>query len=342
MRRATETKISFPALRITLGPHQAFACTATLRQVLSMLDVGDIVVHPLYKSSRHGSAIPIQALSRQLKRSLPILPAELTASLSGGFRFNPGPGQSASGELELETGVTIRLDEGDDLLLAMRDLARERLISTDQELLLTLCDDPAFEHSNRIASAVARRARLRSRSVPIAIRADRVTRFTHRVSEQLPLFKGRIEMHRSTISNRSKKLFTFSALRSANNRLLSTNIPAADRRTARQNATRFWRRLASTLPAWIHVADGTCKPFELRQNSLAGHGLFLQATAELGRALMEQYPQEWEVRVQKLSDVDLSRTGPLGSTLMAAGRLGRKEGDILELAAEMKRHLAMT
>jgi hypothetical protein len=57
---------------------------------------------------------------------------------------------------------------------------------------------------------------------------------------------------------------------------------------------------------------------------------------------MEQYPQEWEVRVQKLSDVDLSRTGPLGSTLMAAGRLGRKEGDILELAAEMKRHLAMT
>ena len=149
-------------------------------------------------------------------------------------------------------------------------------------------------------------------------------------------------MHRSTISNRSKKLFTFGALRSANSRFLSNSVPAADRRTALQNATRFWNRLSATLPAWVHVADGTCKPFELRQHSLAGHGLFLQATAELGRALMEQNPQEWEVRLQRLSDVDLSRTGPLGSNLMAAGRLGRKEGDILELAAEMKRHSAMT
>ena len=115
-----------------LSSHQNHLCTprgiclhcTTLRQLLSMLDVGDVVAHPLYKSSRHGSATPIQALSRQLKSSLPILPAELTASLSGGFRFNPGSGQSASGELELEPGVTIRLAEGDDSLLADAGISR--------------------------------------------------------------------------------------------------------------------------------------------------------------------------------------------------------------------------
>ena len=101
------------------------------------------------------------------------------------------------------------------------------------------------------------------------------------------------ETVRSTISNRSLKLFTLSAIYHATETLLSgrREEPFADRLAL---AVEFWTEVSKQIPDWKRAKAGEVSPAELRKNFVHAHAIALAALARAGKSLIEKYPRSWK------------------------------------------------
>jgi DNA sulfur modification protein DndB len=121
-------------------------------------------------------------------------------------------------------------------------------------------------------------------------------------------FSGLTEMEKSTISNRSTKLFTLSGIKHATRALLkkSSNekISAQDKSTAKE----FWDEVAKNLPDWKRAKNRTVATADLRQNFIHAHGVTLHALGLVGAHLLSEYSDNWKDILINLTNVDWLRS----------------------------------
>ena len=135
-------------------------------------------------------------------------------------------------------------------------------------------------------------------------------------------------MVKTTISNRSKNLFTFSALYQANELLLK---PFSDRsqKDRLQLAIDFWQAVQSAIPDWTSEIPRV----ELRKQTVHAHGVTLCAIASAGSRLVERFPKTWKRKLKKLRDIDWSRSNKhWEGKAMLGGRMTKSAASV-ELTA---------
>ena len=135
----------------------------------------------------------------------------------------------------------------------------------------------------------------RSRSIVFDHR-DELARLVKAVLTNVPVFTDLTEMARSTISNRSTKLFTFSGLYHATVILLSDRKqdPFGSRLTL---ATDFWLEVAKNVPDWSRASENKVTTAELRRGYVHAHALALAALARVGKSLIAKHPSDWRRRL---------------------------------------------
>jgi len=121
------------------------------------------------------------------------------------------------------------------------------------------------------------------------------------------VFKNLIETERSTLSARSRKLFTLSALHFATVELL-TDAQIEDFPMASQRSQEYWELVAAQIPEWGYVREAKMTAGEVRKDFIHCHAIVLQALGRSGRALYEQAPTEVSKRLQRLRKIDWSRS----------------------------------
>jgi len=163
---------------------------------------------------------------------------------------------------------------------------------------------------------------------------DPLADLSRALAEAVPLFAGRTEFEKTTISNRSGKVFTLSAIYAATGALLNNSGGEPIATPERDTAQRFWSTLTEVLPGWTDVVEGSLKPAELRAGYVHGHGVVLQALGSAGRALLAQ-EQDWEARL---------REGALASINWARSNADLWEGRALSdgRVSKASRHVALT
>src|SRR5690606_31356692 len=93
------------------------------------------------------------------------------------------------------------------------------------------------------------------------------------------VFRNLIETERSSLSQRSRKLFTLSALNFAVLEMLSAK-ELEDFTSASQKCLEYWEVVGELIPEWVHVRNGKMTAGEVRQDFIHSHAIVLQA---LGR-----------------------------------------------------------
>jgi len=174
---------------------------------------------------------------------------------------------------------------------------------------------------------------------------DPLADLSRTLAERVSLFAGRTEFERTTISNRSGKVFTLSAIYSATGALLDKSggdpITAPDRDTALQ----FWSTLAEELPGWTEVVNGSLKPWQLRAQYVHGHGVVLQALGIAGRALIRER-EDWEalLREGRLATIDWARsnTALWEGRALSGGRVSKASRHVALTTALMKTQLGLS
>jgi len=138
---------------------------------------------------------------------------------------------------------------------------------------------------------------------------DERSRLAKMVVIRSPVFRDVVEMEKTTLAKRSRKLFTLSAIYSAT----STLVEGIERDSLEELAAlaaEFWEEVAQQFPEWLQAREGKMSAGEVRQDFIHTHGVVLQAIGRAGNALLRRSRSDagWKRRLKKLSSLDWSRS----------------------------------
>jgi DNA sulfur modification protein DndB len=134
-----------------------------------------------------------------------------------------------------------------------------------------------------------------------------VTRELVRGNEVL---KNTTDFQKTSLSKRSKHLFTYSNIAGAVAELLRGNVSTRDLAKDVAMAREFFAELVKIFPDWKNVADDTDVASDVRDRSIATSGVVLHAIGRVGNKLLAENPEDWKPFVSKLSTIDWNRYAP--------------------------------
>ena len=160
-----------------------------------------------------------------------------------------------------------------------------------------------------------------------------------RVIEEVDVFKGVVEKERTAISNRSKALFTLSAICTATNELLTgLNLPLQEKV---ELAKDYWNAVGKYIVEWNKVKAGEMKSADVRKDYICSLSITLVALGYAGNAIIQQSPNTWEDHLKKLSDIDWRKTNPDWENLVFVnGRVAANRSTQKAMSNYIKNRLA--
>ncbi|MFN3194262.1 MAG: DNA sulfur modification protein DndB [Aureliella sp.] len=232
-----------------------------------------------------------------------VLPA-ITASIGAEFQFTPN-GESVSavsvGVLTIPIESTFEVHDGRYRCDALAKVIEQNPDLADEAISVVLYPDGA-QAQRRFGDIRAKQRRSARSERIVSDPSDEIAQITRDTIASVDAFTDSIEMVKTTISNRSKNLFTFSALYQANEMLLK---PFSDRsvRERTKLAVQFWNAVQRNILDWTSGVPRV----ELRKQTVHAHGVTLCAIAFAGAQIAERFPKTWERKLKKLQEIDWSR-----------------------------------
>ena len=185
------------------------------------------------------------------------------------------------------------------------------------------------------------RDRPRSQGIFFDLR-DETARITKALIQRVDVFKDMTETVRSTISNRSLKLFTFSGIYHATRALLAgkQDEPYLERLAF---AVDFWTEVAKLTPDWRRAKSRELSPAELRRKFIHSHAIALAALGRVGSSLAKSHPHSWKRKLRPLRTLSWARSNATlwEGRAMVAGRLSKTSVSIVLTGNAIKRHMEM-
>jgi DNA sulfur modification protein DndB len=202
------------------------------------------------------------------------------------------------------------INDGQHRRAAIEEALKERPELADETISVVFFVDQDLEHSQQLFADLNKHAVRPTKSLGILYdHRDPLADLCRRLINQVSIFKGLTEMERTSISNRSTKLFTLSSIFQATGELLkkkgkSTEITEAEARLAAE----YWTTLGEIIPEWRLAKEKQVSMAELRRDYIHVYGVVLHALGIVGASLLTQHPKTWQKRLQALTTIDWTRT----------------------------------
>ncbi len=272
--------------------------------------------------------------------------SSLTASIDASVEFEKFPGAQGAvgpGNLKIPMTAQLLLHDGLHRRTAIEATLKLKPELGEETISLVLFIDPGLRRSEQMFTDLKRNethsARLRS---ILCDHRDELARLVKALLTRVPIFTDLTEMARSTISNRSSKLFTFSGLYHATAILLNDRDqePFGSRL---ELAADFWSEVAKHVPDWQCAKQHEVTTAELRRGNVHAHALALAALARVGKALLVKQSGSWRQKLRPLATLDWSRenTKLWEGRAMLAGRISKARTCVILTGNAIKAHLGV-
>ncbi|MDO9035513.1 MAG: DNA sulfur modification protein DndB [Methanoregula sp.] len=219
--------------------------------------------------------------------------------------------ESKMGALVIPMTAQFLINDGQHRRAAIEAALKQRPELGNETISVVFFIDAGLKRSQQIFSDLNRHAVRPTKSISILYDyRDQFARFILEMANTLPIFKGFTDLEKTSISNRSTKMFTLSSIYQATEALLGKKskikkITASER----QSANDYWTEVTKNIPEWKRLAnhdDILCN--ELRGSYIHSHGIALHALGIAGRSLFEIYPDDWQAKLSRLEEIDWSRS----------------------------------
>ncbi|MFZ4470801.1 MAG: DNA sulfur modification protein DndB, partial [Pirellula sp.] len=269
----------------------------------------------------------------------------LTASIDGKVRFEAlgeDDGERNIGRLHVPMNSKFVINDGQHRRAAIEAALHENPDLGDETISVVFFLDVGLKRCQQMFADLNRHAIRPTPSLGLLYdHRDSWASIAKNVVSNVAIFTGLTEMERSTISNRSIKLFTLSGIHNATHTLLSSiDLPDDDARV--RLATEFWDIVGNLISDWTLAKDRKVSSAELRQDYVHSHTLALAALARVGNALLATETKDWKGKLKKLSSLDWSRGNrQWEGRAMSAGRLSKRNVNVTLTANLIKKHLGL-
>lgn len=337
----------FPAIRGVQARHEYYVSMCPLRLIPKLFLFNEEELVPELRAQRLLNRARIPEIGRYIVHNPDsYVFSAITTSIDADVTFTAlqTEGEAARiGLLHVPMSARFIINDGQHRRAAIEMALRERPELADESIAVVFFIDVGLERCQQMFSDLNRHAVRPSRSIGVLYdhRDDRAE-VARRVVGSLPVFKDTVEMERSTLSLRSRRLFTFSALYSATSALLQgLEIPKTSEKV--ELATSYWEAVSRQFPEWTRVQRSDLRASEVREDFIHSHGVVLQALGQVGNVLFRDHVDAWKRRVMKLKSINWARSNSKtweGRALIG-GRVSKGGTNVTLTANYIKRHLTL-
>jgi DNA sulfur modification protein DndB len=171
---------------------------------------------------------------------------------------------------------------------------------------------------------------------------DHLSELARVVAREVKVFSRLTEMERSSISNRSSKLFTLSAIKNASKALLMKGKSDLISEDEQQLAIEYWNEVAANMRDWQLALEKKVATCELREQYVHAHGVMLQAMGQIGADLLFKPKSQWSRILQGLQDIDWARANnEWEGRAMHHGRISKARSSVVLTGNYIKQQLSV-
>lgn len=338
----------FPAIRGVQARREYYVSMCPLRLLSKMFLFDEDELVPEIRAQRSLNKGRLPELSEYIldNRDNYVFSA-ITASIDGDVRFEvTGEGTDGKrlGALHIPMSSRFIINDGQHRRAAIEMALRQNPDLGDESIAVVFFLDNGLERCQQMFADLNRHAIRPSKSIGVLYdQRDEMARLTKLVVFRSPVFQDVVEMEKSNLAKRSRKLFTLSALYGATSALVE-GIELPSVADYADLAAEYWEEVAKHLPEWQLVRSGKMPASVVRDEFIHSHGVVLQAIGRLGNTLLRRHRKTWKKKLVKLERIDWSRsnTKTWEGRAILGGRLSKASTNIMLTTNALKTKLSVS
>jgi DNA sulfur modification protein DndB len=337
---------AFPAIRGIQAGQEYFVSMCPLRLIPKIFLFNEEEILPELRAQRLINRARVPEIAKYISENRKsYVFSALTASIDAEVRFAPASNDgtgSRLGVLHVPMTAQFIINDGQHRRAAIEIALRESPELGNETIAVVFFLDSGLKRCQQMFADLNRYAVRTSRSMGVLYdHRDEQAEVARRVVAALPFFRELVEMERTTLSGRSRRLFTLSALYGANVALLSSIELELDELVGL--ASEFWSTVSKCLPEWELVRQRKLTAGEVREDFIHSHGVVLQAIGRAGNALIKAQNDGWKEKLRKLSKINWSRTNRelWEGRALVSGRLSKATHNVILTANIIKSRMGL-
>ena len=269
----------------------------------------------------------------------------ITVSIDAHVKFDPvspDGGARPIGMLQIPMDARFIINDGQHRRAAIEVALRDKPELADESIAVVFFLDLGLKRCQQMFADLNRHAIRPAKSLGVLYdHRDDFSELVRRVVFQSPLFADVVELERSTLSARSRKLFTLSAIYFGTHALLRKT----KRRPLKEQvalASTFWNVVSEQFPEWLLVRNRRVTAGDVRRDFIHSHGIALQALGRIGSVLLES-DSPLKESLKQLGQLDWSRSNAKvweGRALIG-GRVSKATKNVTLTTNVIKRHMGL-
>ena len=303
-----ESTFNFPVIRGIQAGREYYVAMWSLRLMRQVSIFNEDELSPELRAQRTLNKVRIPEMSAYvIDNPDDYVFSALTVSIDSNVDFDPLPGQDKLGMLKVPMEAKFIINDGQHRRQAMIEALEQRPELAHETIAVVFFLDIGLERCQQMFADLNRHAIRPSRSLGLLYdhRSDKA-KLSKLVILKSDFFREIVDMEKSSLAKRSRKLFTLSAFFNACADLVE-GVATGNLNEDADLARRFWEAVALQFPAWDQVRSGRMPASEIREGFIHSHGIALQALGKAGNALLKEHPGDWETRLAGLSKIDWAR-----------------------------------
>ena len=338
----------FPAIRGVQAGREYYVSMCPLRLLTRLFTFDEEELVPELRAQRTLNRARVPDITKYvLENKASYTFSAITVSIDGAIRFDPvggdGPANFRMGALTVDMHAKFIVNDGQHRRAAIVHALEVAPELGDETIAVVFFLDRGLERCQQMFADLNRHAVKPSASLGVLYdHRSAAASLARHLSLTSSVFKNLIETERSSLSPRSRKLFTLSAVNFATSELL-VDKELEDFGSASKKCLEFWELVGEQIPEWAYVRESKMTSGEVRRDFIHSHAIVLQSLGRAGRALYQLPAAERQRRIKKLRGVDWSRLNAATweGRAMVGGSMAKSGQNITLTCNEIKRVLGL-
>lgn len=272
--------------------------------------------------------------------------SSITASVDGSIEFVPYGKEGTSrnlGTLKIPMTARFLINDGQHRRAAIEEALKHRPELGDETLSVVFLHDAGLKRSQQMFADLNRHAIRPTKSLGILYdRREPMAELSRQIVDEVSVFRDLTEVEKTTISNRSNKLHTLSAIYQATQTLLGKTKNSKVTSDETKLAIDYWECVGKNIPDWGLAVKKSVGCAELRRDYVHAHGIAIQALGGAGAFLLAEEPKLWKKRLTALRKIDWSRSNKKWEgRALVNGRVSKALVNVTRTTAFIKQALGL-
>ncbi len=343
-------ELSFPAIRGTQAGREYYVAMPTIKVAVGIISANDDEELPAdLRAQRTLNKARIPAITDYIVNNRNTYAfSSLTVSVDSQIEFQAFGEDGLHrklGVLKIAYGVTYLVNDGQHRRAALEKAIKEDPSLNDEHISLVIYVDRGLKRSQQLFADLNRYVVRPTTSLSILYdHRDPMSTMMVRVINEVHVFNTLTEKEKTTISNRSRKLFTLSIIYQSTCDLLRKKKGSKVTEEEIRLVIDYWTNVSSNIKDWELARKREVSTAELRKETIHAHGIAMRALGKLGSSLISMEPKQWKKALKKLKDINWDRFGNpdwQGRSTGVNGRITKSHNNIALTSNYLKVQLGL-